>query len=156
MSGRRRVGAPVTLVIFRRSREMLRRGFTQSLRLIEEHDRPQRTFCQLKERARPWFAGWPKERGRLPDGIVQICFFWRRHGPLRQRQERRAHDRRNRPLRARVEFAHRFHAVTEQFNAHRASGFRREDINDAAAHGELPRQLHHFGSRVAHGTQVGN
>src|SRR5260370_24649514 len=35
------IGVTVTFVIFRRSREMLRRGFTQSLGLIEEDDRPQ-------------------------------------------------------------------------------------------------------------------
>src|SRR5260370_39517030 len=40
------IGAAVTLVIFRCSREILRRGITPSLRLIEEDDRPQHTFRQ--------------------------------------------------------------------------------------------------------------
>src|SRR5260370_41734836 len=55
------VGVTVTFVIFRGSRKIVRRGFTQSFRLLEEDDRPQRTFRQLKERARPRFACRPEE-----------------------------------------------------------------------------------------------
>src|SRR5260370_37986996 len=42
-------GVTVALVIIRRGREVLRRSFAQSLRLIEEYDRPERTFSQLKQ-----------------------------------------------------------------------------------------------------------
>src|SRR5882762_766458 len=146
----------VTLVILSGGREMLFCSFPQDLRFIEEHDRPQRTFCQFEEGAGARFAGGPKVRWRFPSGVVQIRFFRRGDGPFRQREQGRALDWRDGALRAGVKFADGFDGVTEQLDADWAGGLGREDINDAAAHSELARQLHHFGSRVAYGTEMGD
>src|SRR5205807_10306816 len=95
---------------------MLRRSFPQSLRLIEEDDRPQRTFGELKQRARSGFAGGAKIRWRLPGGSAQVSLLRRGERPFGQRQERRANDGSDRALGARVKFADRFDGVTEQLD----------------------------------------
>ena len=145
----------MALVVFRRGRKMLRGGLAQSLRLIEENDRTQRTFCQLEECTGAGLLGRTKERWCFPiRGIASTQIFRRGHGPFGQRQERSSYNRRDGALSARVELAHGFDGVAQQFDAHRTRRFGRKDINDAPANGELARQLHHFRARVADGTEV--
>src|SRR5216684_8249810 len=135
---------------------MLLRGLPQSLWLIEKHDRTQRAFRQLKEVARPWFGGWPEKGWRLPCSSVEIRSFRHGNGPFHQGQERGALNRGNRALCAGIKFADGFNGVAEQLDTHGTRGFWRENVDDSAAHGKLPRQLDHFGSRVAHGAKMGD
>ena len=146
----------VALVVFCSGGEMLGSGLTQRLRLIKEDDRAERTFCQLKQRACAGFAGGAKVRWCFPGGFVQVCLVGCGDRPFRQRQERGANNGGDRPLGARVKFANGFDGVAKQLNADGASRFRRENIDDATAHGELARQLYHFRSRVTHRTQMRN
>src|SRR5439155_8149781 len=150
------VSVAVALVVFCSGGEMLGSGLTQRLRLIQEDDRAERTFCQLKQRACAGFAGGAKVRWCFPGGFVQVCLVGCGDSPFRQRQECGANNGGNRSLGARVKFANGFDGVAKQLDAHRASGFRRENIDDATAHGELARQLYHFRSRIAYRTQMRN
>jgi hypothetical protein len=57
-------------------------------------------------------------------------------------------------LGARIEFANGFHGVAEEFDAHGALRLWRKNVDDAAAHGELAGEIHHFGARVADSAEV--
>src|SRR5437588_13085270 len=114
----------VTLITFRRGGEMLRSSVTQRLRLIEEDDWAERTFCQLKQRACAGFASGAKVRWCFPGGFVQVCLVGCGDRPFRQRQERGANNGGDRSLGARVKFANGFDGVAKQLNADGASCFR--------------------------------
>ena len=60
----------------------------------------------------------------------------------------------DRALGARVEFADGFDGVAEEFDADGALGFGGEDVDDAAADGELAGEFDHFGAGVADGTEM--
>ena len=53
-----------------------------------------------------------------------------------------------------IEFADGFDGVAEKFDADGALGFGGEDVDDAAADGELAGELDHFGAGVADGAEV--
>ena len=57
-------------------------------------------------------------------------------------------------MRARVEFADRFHRIAKKLDANGPLRFWREKIHDAAAHRELPRKFYHFRARVSHGGEM--
>ncbi len=56
-------------------------------------------------------------------------------------------DRAQRALALRIEHAERFHLVAEQLDAHRVRRERREHVDEAAAHGERARLVHHGRAR---------
>ena len=104
---------------------------------------------------------WPASvRGPKKEGFSQAAsslpwsLFGRRDGPFGERQERGADDGRDRTLRARVEFADGFDGVAEKFDADGTLRFGREDVDDAAADGELAGELDHFGAGVADGAEM--
>ncbi len=57
-------------------------------------------------------------------------------------------------LGARIEFANTFDSVTEKLNANGARRFGRENVNDAAANGELSGKLNHFRAGIAGAAEV--
>ena len=73
---------------------------------------------------------------------------------LRQRQQRAVFDLQHRALRFHVEAADGFHLVAEQVDAHRLGGFRREHVQNAAAHRVFAHHLHRLAALVADAFQV--
>ena len=70
-----------------------------------------------------------------------------------RQQERFVHGIR-RALRGGIEPAYGFYLVAEEFDAHRALGLGRIDVEDAASQSVLPRHLDDIGGRVTHGVQM--
>jgi hypothetical protein len=141
----------LALVVLNRLRQVLARSLAKRRRLVEEHNRTQRAFGKLDQCTLTRIARRPEERGILPGSGVFLVRrrLGRSDGPLRQREQRRAHDRCDRPLRARIEFAHRFNRIAQQLDAHGTRRLWGKCIDDAAADSKLSRQLDHFGARIA-------
>ncbi len=91
--------------------------------------------------------------GHLDDRLDVLVVGQRRLqevGPaFGRRIERRLCDRVERALRERREGAHRLDLVAEELDPERLAAGRREDVDDAAAHGELAAVVHALGALVA-------
>ena len=93
--------------------------------------------------------------GIFPGGFfVAAGLVGRRDGPFGEREQSCADDWGDRALGARVEFADGFDGVAEEFDADGALGFGGEDVDDAAANGELAGEFDHFGAGVADGAEM--
>ncbi len=118
MRGRWRSGAAVALVDRHCMCEMLFGGVTQVLRFVQEHDGLQRTFRQFEKRTLAALFGGAEERGCFPGGPHGMqgrlrCADQGGDVPFGERQESCALNGRDRALRARVKFTHRFDGVPE-------------------------------------------
>ena len=108
-----------------------------------------------KSEAVAGFGARAEVGGIFPGGFfVAAGLIGRRDGPFGERKQRGADDGRDRALGARVEFADGFDGVAEEFDADGARRFGGEDVDDAAADGELAGEFDHFGAGVADGAEM--
>src|SRR5580692_10072799 len=154
MGNQRRTGGAVALVIFRRGLEKLFAGFAEGGRLVEKDDGLEGAFGEFEERTATSVTIATEPRARLPG----LSFLAARsgHAPFRKWKDGGFGDGRNGALGARIEFANGFDRIAEKFDAHWAWSFGREDVDDAAADGELARKFNHFGARVAGAGEMGD
>ncbi len=149
------VGLAVAIVVFFSVGEMFVGGFVGVWRLVEKDDGAKRAFRELETKSfvRRRRAGrsrneFPRARGGGLAGGGSI-------GPLGEGKHGGADNWSDGALSARVEFADGFDGVAEKFDADGALGLRGEELDDAAADGELAGELDHFGAGVADGGEMG-
>src|SRR4029077_11871534 len=146
-----RRGLSIAFIDRRGGCKMFRYRVTQQLRFVEENDWPERAFRQFEKRGIARRRPPTKKFRRFPaEGIIAVCAGRGSERPFREREKRRAHNRSDGALRPWIELAYRFHGVAEQLDADGTKSFRRKNIDDSAAHGELPGQLDHFRARITH------
>ena len=154
MGNQRRTGGAVAFVIFPGGIEEFFASFAEGGRLVEKDDGLEGAFGEFEERAASGIAIATEPRARLPG--FSFLASRGRNTPFREWKDGGFGDRRNGALGARVKFANGFNGIAEKFDADGARGFGREDVDDAATHGELARKFNHFGARVAGAGEMGD
>jgi len=148
----RRAGAAVAFVIFLRGFEERFGGFAESLRLVEKDDGTQGGFGEFEDGGSGGFCGCADPCAGFP--VFGLFAAGGGHGPFGEREDGGFVYGGDGTLGAWLEFADGFDGVTEEFNADGARSFGREDVDDAAADGELAGEFDGFRAGVADGGEM--
>jgi hypothetical protein len=133
---------------------MLPGGFAEVDGLVEEHERLEGTLGEFEERGCARFPAATDPAGWFP--VESFVAAGGGDAPFGERKNGGFDDGSDGALGARIKFANAFDGIAEKLETNRTGCFGGEDVDDAAANGELAGEVDHFCAGVAGAGKVGD